>query len=201
MQEDQIITPGFDLIKGSINAVSVGSGPSEMLGRKITIKSIQYKMMIYMKAQNVGAMDFLDAENHVQVYIILDRQANGSIPSIQEIFQPYWKGTINTLGVFSHLNLASTSRFTILKKVKVSLRGEIVYDYSTTRYSRSPIRKFVQIYKKVNIPIEFASQIGVKRDISEIKSNNILVVAVGLLDSSISYTSMYGVSRIRYTDD
>lgn len=179
----QVDTTGEVPATGQLVLIPQGVTESSRVGRKCVIKAIQMRFTL-APSQTIGQW-------MCRICLVLDKQCNGAAAAITDVF------TSN--GFTPYLNLANSQRFVILKEWVMSgsatatttadnwaSLGNTVY-YSPPRY-----KKF---YKKCNIPIEYSSTTGA---ITEIRSNNIFLTAVGFLaDDGVTVS---GTCRVRFSD-
>lgn len=141
---------------GACCLIAQGDTESQRDGRNATILSVFIKGNCQFTAgtATVGA-------GTVYMYLIQDRQANGAFPAVTDIFTGSnpWELV---------RNLEYNDRFRILAYKTVSLKSMAGVSGA---YS-SDIRPF-QIFKKLAIPITWASTTGA---ITEIRQNNIVMV-------------------------
>lgn len=166
-------TPGL-----SLNAVDVGIKPFQMVGRKITIKSIEARFMLALE-------DTPSASNVYRLFLVLDKQFNGA--------QPTWTDIIRQSTAFGMRELDNQNRFQIIKEWNGNLDAQII---NVMTSNSEPVKQYFHWYKKCNIDIEFAEQAGGNRTQTEIKSNNLSVW--GASDSGV--VNYQGTWRIRFTD-
>lgn len=79
-----------------LNLVGTGTQPTQRVGRRIMIKSVQYRANLFANAP---------ASQH-RIVIFYDKQSNGGTPSLTDVFQAN--------SDVSPLNLARSDRFVIL---------------------------------------------------------------------------------------
>lgn len=147
------VAPGGGTSTG-LCLIPQGVTESTRVGRKCVIKSINMRGSLVLS--NTIPSD------HFNIAIVLDTQANGAYPSYTDVFE--------TDTPLSHLNLANSQRFRILKRWVMSLEAN-TYNSGAGTYSNP--RRIIKFYKRCNIPLEFSSTTGA---ITEIRSNNIFVM-------------------------
>ncbi len=166
-------------LNSSINLVPQGTGESERIGRKMTIRSIDWRFTI-RKLQETGAV----GSDTVRVIMFLDTQANGAAAVPGDILE--------ATDYQAFYNLTNSGRFRILmdrtydSNVKAgSGNGSVDQTFSHQIHGR--------FSKKCSIPIEYSSTTGA---ITEIRSNNIGVVLFAERDQGSDFVSRI---RIRFT--
>ena len=139
-----------------LNAVSVGAGLNQRIGRKIQMRSIKLDILLqapgtWTANSGVGALMQPAASSQlapVRILLVYDRQTNGAAVNAGDVLAPIGAsglGGATSVGVCSSNNLNNRSRFlTIYDKV---------YQLSSVN---TPYRK-VSIYKKMNLPVIYNS--------------------------------------------
>lgn len=169
------VAPGGGTSTGIV-LIPQGVTESTRVGRKCTIRSIQMKGTMSLGTTTSSSLYLMT--------LIWDKQANGAYPAYTDVFED---GTIT-----SHLNLANSGRFVVLKRWAGTIRNLTYNDTGAAYGANSMMLKY---YKKCNIPIEFSSTTGA---ITEIKSNNLFVMWRASGDDVISAVLNF---RVRFSDD
>lgn len=179
------------ILQTSINLVSQGNAPNQMIGRKIVIKRISARIICNLANAANATLSNLNGGEQMRLMMILDKQANGAAPAVTDILD----GT-NWMDFFK---LENSKRFQLLKEWEFDFQQDIGHnDTATDVYFTGKQKMSAKWSKKCNYTIEFASNAGT-RVITDVKSNNILWVGV----TNISSTSitMDLKTRIRFYDD
>lgn len=172
-------------LSSSVNLVPTGTGESEKIGRKLTIKSIFWRYSVELPAVSAAAIDGND--DSVRLIVYLDKQANGAAATVTEILE--------AASIHSFNNLENSQRFTIMKDELIDIqRGALTNDGSSSFFQPFS-SKNMKWYKKCNIPIEFGSNAA--PTIADIKSNNIGVLAI----SRAAACDINSRLRIRFSDN
>lgn len=134
------LLPNWTPTVESINLLKSGTGPNELVGRKMVIKSVQIRGHImrpsiavqpgwddgelpeekYNEAGRVienFKLPGASCHNYVRIAVVLDRQANGQFPSGKDVWQAPEGKDYATERAF--LNLSNSGRFHILKQIVV----------------------------------------------------------------------------------
>ncbi len=179
---DATVAAGGTIIQASCNLIAQGITESTRIGRKCTIRSINWRFNI-STVESDGAADPLNSDT-VRVLLYLDKQANGAAAAVTDILESADFQSFN--------NLANKSRFRTLMDRTYTLNVEAGggngtnSDWAATRMDDT-------LFKKVNIPIEFTAGTGA---ITEITSNNIGVLLLGVSATTTFDSKM----RLRFSD-
>ncbi len=119
----------------------------------------------------------------VRLIMYIDKQTNGAQAAVTDILE--------ASDILSFRNLANTNRFTVLCDKVVTMNIPAGSGNGTT-YKHPSMERWVNIYKKVNVPIEYSGVTGV---ITEIESNNIGILMI-TANSTIDINSRV---RCRFT--
>jgi len=168
---------GTILNSGSVVNIAQGTGESNRVARKCTIRSI------HARAQCIINAETLAADNTVVMRIIfyLDKQCNGAAAVVTDILESANYQSFN--------NLANKNRFTTLMDKTVTLNV-----LNGTATATGAVSKTFKFNKKCNIPLEFDNTTGA---ITEIKSNNIGVLVI----TSSSTVDCAYLSQMRFRFD
>lgn len=176
---DATIAAGVN-VTPSINLIAQGTGESQRIGRKVTIKQIGWRFQLLLP----GQADITTSTETVRVIMYLDKQANKLTAAATDILE--------TANFQSFNNLSNRKRFrTLMDRVYTLNTGVGAGD--GTANDTGPTAIDDTFFKKVNIPLEFNAAAGA---LSEITSNNIGVLLIGL-NGTAAFDSKI---RLRYTD-
>lgn len=164
----------------SFNLIDVGTGPSERIGRKVTLKSIALRLTYKLGGGNPW--------DHVRCILYNDTQCNGAAAAVTDILQ--------TADVDSYLNLANSDRFRVLRDFNCSLNSQ---SSTTIAGAVQPAGdyKIQDAYVVVSLPIDFAPGTG-GTSIADVKSVNIGMLMIA---ENSNYSSVEVHCRIRYSDN
>lgn len=175
-----------------LEGISQGTGFNQRIGRKINIKSLQFKGAIDLDYSYPNDND-KGGDIDMRIMLVLDSQANGTRASVKDILQNTSgsDGAISGgLAIYQLSSVANQQRFRILydKHHKINQSN----DYN----SRIPIK----LFKKCNFGMEYG---GTDGNTNEIKTNNLILMycyerAIG--SNANIYATIYGTMRFRYTD-
>ncbi len=181
--DDATIATGGTIALDSCNKIAQGVTEVTRVGRKCTIRSINWRFNIALVEQD-GVADPLNADT-VRVILYLDKQANGAAATVTAILEADDYQSFN--------NLANKGRFRTLMDRTYTMNSQAGGGNGTAS-DWAGVRQDDTFFKKVNIPIEFDSTTGA---ITEIRSNNIGVLLVGVAQT----TSFDSKMRIRFSDN
>ncbi|AXH73291.1 MAG: coat protein/nuclear export [Cressdnaviricota sp.] len=173
----------YPLLTNSFLVIPTGTGPSERIGRQISVKSISGRVKITKKLSN-------DSSTSARLIWVVDSQCNGTKPLLTDLLTPAGSSYIH-----AYRNMANVSRFTILKDSTYTLTSSTL-SASEMSTSFAEVTKIVKFYKKLNLPIEYDSTLTTGA-ITTIKSNNLLLCIVTDDNSELIIS---GNVRVRYDD-
>ncbi len=178
--DDAVIAAGMN-VQGIINNIAQGTTEVQRIGRKCTIRSINWRYAIDLPASTTSA----STSDVVRVMLVLDKQCNGALPGNTSILES------NDFQSFN--NLANRSRYRTLMDrtydIEASSGGG---DGTTEDYGESILND--TFFKKVNISLEFDAVLGA---ITEIRSNNLIV----LIGSRSGLAGFGSKMRLRFSDN
>lgn len=168
-----------ELAGAGLNLIPQGTTGTTRVGLKVNITSIHINGYAYSSTTS--------GSDYVRMMLVLDKQCNGAYPAFSDIVQG------GVLTAFN--NLSNSKRFVVMKDWKILLNTSGIatnFDSNTRAYAST----FYKIkYDKIcNIPVFFDSTAGA---ITEIKSNNLIIIAQSLGDDLSGFTF---TCRIRFVD-
>jgi len=161
----------------ALNTVGRGTAPNERIGRNFTLRTLQYKFKIL---KDLGADEFT-----YRVVIVLDHQANGELPTKEDIWLTPGPGPS---AWHSPRNLENISRFEFL--------WDKTYTLNAFTGNQSKTSTADSYYKKITIKTEMSGTAG-PSTITDIKDNSITMWACLSTPSFAARTT--GTFRIRFT--
>lgn len=174
------------VVQTPICLVSRGTGPSQRIGRKFTIKKININVLIATGAAVISGMRF-------RIALVQDTQANGENLTVTEVFQ--------TDQPSAYRNLSNAQRFKILW-TENHVINPVTYMDTTTSTAVKAGNKPFRLYSKninCNIPIEFAND-DTAGSLANLRSNNIALV-YQVRGGDEDATEVSTECRIRFTDN
>jgi len=175
-----IDTTGEVPATGQLALIPQGDTESTRDGRQCVIKSWHIKAdlsLVPAAAANPSGM--------TQICLVQDTQCNGAAAAF---------GDIVTAGVSmdqAPINMSNSSRFRILKKWTHSWNPTAGV---TTAYCN--MTKHIEKFKRCNIPLQYSSTTGA---ITEIKSNNLFLIAGANTANIDDLVTCNGSFRVRFT--
>jgi len=169
---------------GTINVIPQGVGEDERVGRKCTIRSINWRFSCdQVEANNVATPNPSEV---IRVILYLDKQCNGATIAVLDLLE--------TATHRSFRNLANSGRFQILLDKTVTFNAlTFSYDTAGSQGDSAEVVREMSFYKKCNIPVEFNGATGA---IAEIRSNNLGVLLISKAGTGGFDSSM----RLRFSD-
>lgn len=166
---------------GQLNLIPQGINESERIGRKITIKRIDTRLLIQAKATAtfVGSI--------VRICLVQDQQCNGAAATYSGV-----NGVLDTDIVTAFRNLENTNRFKILKDWYFAHEPHAGAPGANNLWQRT-----LRFGTSCNIPIEWDSS-ATTGVIGTIRSNNLFFICRSSKDDD--GLQVLGTTRIRYTD-
>lgn len=176
-----VLLPAWDALKTSIVDVPQGTGESERIGRRVTMKSVNIKGWMIREALSNLAV----SQARVRLALVQDKQTNGALTNPLDVW--------NENSVDSYRNLSNVGRFNILYDKTFTLNVLAAAGNGSTN-TTAAFGRYFKISRKINMPIEFDGPTG---GISELQSNNLVWFAI--FDGATTTTINFNV-RVRYTD-
>jgi len=165
---------------GQVCLIPQGVTESTRVGRKCVIKSIGVKAIV-----NCTYGAGTTVKGCTSMWLVLDKQCNGAAAAATDV-------TDGGPLPYAQMNLANSSRFVILKRW-----DHVWYPKAGVSTAWGDESRFINYFKKCNIPLEFDSTTGA---ITEIKSNNVFLLA-GCSGSPLDdLVSVAGNVRLRFSD-
>ncbi len=183
--DDAVIDAAGTIAQASCVIIDQGTGESQRLGRKITVKSINWRMEILTPEFDAQATPA--NEEIVRIIIYQDKQTNGAAATVLEILE--------TANYQSFNNLANKSRFRTLMDRTYALNTQNLASDGAGLVSGSGMTIQDSFYKKCNIVIEYDNS-GTDGAITTQRSNNIGILTI----SKSAVGKLLSQMRIRYSD-
>ncbi len=171
------------IVTDSLNHIVQDTSENGRIGRKCTIRSINWKYQIILP--EVDAQATPSSSDTLRIIMYLDKQCNGAIATVL--------GILETTDLHSFRNLAESQRFSILFDKTVAINYQGLASDGAGLVSQALVNFDDAWYKKVSIPIEFT---GTDGTMATIRSNNLGV----LLISTGANVQFLSVVRLRFSD-
>lgn len=181
--DDAVVATG-GTITPTINIIPQGVTEIQRVGRKCTIRSINWRYRITLP--EVDALGTPNPSEMIRIILYHDKQTNGAAATVT--------GILESADFQSFNNLANKGRFNILLDKSVSLNYQTLASDGANVVSQGGTQRDLTFFKKCTIPIEFDAASGV---ITEIRSNNLGV----LLISSNGICGFDSKFRLRFSDN
>lgn len=122
-----------------LNMIQTGSSFFNRIGRKIEMKSLQLEVNVTpVSAARTSVSDT------ARFLIVYDRQTNGALPTLSDMFQDTDQGGNNTSDAQSNINLNNRDRFMIVRDYRVMLPA------ITNTVTGVPSAYFPSVYHSTN---------------------------------------------------
>jgi len=184
--------------------LSQGTGNSERIGQRIMGRSLMVRAhvrtVVRQFASNLSALSFARVIP-VRLFIVLDKQANGTLAPIQDILVPNGFASADFSSAFPLLR--NSQRFVILRSKLVHIPCQVVVDINgnTVGFASYQFEETVKFNKGLLVTID-----GPNGDVSEFTSNQLLVWCALPVEYNTPHAppvTKWAVefeSRFRYTD-
>ncbi len=180
---DAILANNWTILNsGTLLTIAAGTGESQRVGRKISIRKIGFR---YTIALLLGTSS-TSTSSSVRVMVYLDKQTNKLTAALGDIVEDDTFYTFN--------NLSNKGRFVILMDRTHDISSTAGAGDGTTNDFGENIKAFT-FFKECNIPIEYNSTAGA---LSEMTSNNI---AIMVFSSENAIARIDGNFRFRFSDN
>ncbi len=173
------VTTG-SVIQGFV--IPEGDGQSEREGRKVRIKSIEWRGTITLVSSTV----INEGTDTVRLMAVWDKQANKALPAVTDILLFAVQESFK--------NLEQSGRFITLwdKSFVINCKG-LAGDGTTS--DTAPASKWFHYYRKLNIEMIY-DNVATTGVIATINSNNIVLLVISRLGNA----GIVSTLRFRYTD-
>ncbi len=178
--DDVTVAAGGTIAQVSCNVIAQGVTESDRIGRRVTVRSIFWRFQLTMAAGTAAA----STTDTVRVLLYLDKQANGATAAVTDILESANFQSFNNLGNKRRFRTLMDRTYT-LNQTAGGGNGS-TEDYGAMQMDDN-------LFKKVNIPIEYTGANGL---IAEITSNNIGVLLLG----SGGIAGFNSKMRLRFSD-
>lgn len=166
-----------------LNGVTLGTGATNRIGRRIKMKSILLRWIFTLQASSDGLVGNGMVPGFIRILIVMDMQANGATPAVSDILV-----NAGNVALVSPLNLDNRERF------------RVIYDKFRLIDPQGPGNTIFNVYKKLDNQVTFnAGNAGDQGDISTCAMWVISIVTPQAIAISSITGNLY--SRIRFLDD
>lgn len=166
---------------GQLNLIPQGTTESQRVGRIANLKSIQLRLQIkYAPAADTVGSDV------VYLFLVQDKQCNGAATTAATVLT-------STNFYEAMVNMANSDRFRIMARWALPVQSQAGV---SAAYAQDV--KALDMYRKINIPIEFDASVTTGA-ITSIRSNNLFLLA-GTGNNTDDEVAINGTCRLRFTD-
>lgn len=174
-QQNTFIETGTGIL---INGLAPGTGASQRIGKKVSMKSIQLRAAIGQGATG-GAAPFA---GFVRTFIVYDKQANAAVPTVASILE--------AVSGSSPMNMDNRERFLVLYDRQIAI------DQFGGNASAQ-----IKMFKKIALPTVFNA--GTAGTVADITSGSLYIVFISENSFAAAATNppvIQWYSRVRYED-
>ncbi len=180
--DDAIIAAG-GVLTTSLNLIAQGTGESERIGRKCTIRQILWRGTVSLPEGELQGNP--GAGERFRLIVYQDKQTNGAAATAL--------GILEVVGVDNYRNLANSGRFNILYDNRFDLTPQTLSHFAVNSFSVAGVNRKFSFFKKCSIPLEFDNTVGA---LTELWSNNLGVLIISEGGSGGIASSV----RLRFSD-
>ncbi len=181
--DDTLVDSG-GTVTPSVNLITQGTGASERIGRKFTIRSINWRFRI---EGGRAANEDTPLDDTIRVIMYVDKQANGATAAVTDILSTADFQSFNNLGNKNRFRTLMDRTYTV--NIMAASGADATAEWSYESHDDT-------FFKKVNIPIEIAGTGSAA--ITDIQSNNIGVLLIS--DNGVN-TGFKSQLRLRFSDN
>lgn len=174
-----------------INGLDPGNFPYQFLGRKITLKSVALDWCLtFVRA--IGNID------QGRVAIIYDKQPNGILPAIADIFQDIDSTGATSTSAMSGMNLNNGDRFRVICDRRLCL--PLINDTATTAIAFPSDKNDLagNVFRKMSMDTTF--NLNGDSTILSIDTGALYLVTFGDTTAGSEGFSLTAKTRVRFTD-
>jgi len=162
-----------------LNGVATGTDFTDRIGRKILMKSLFIRGLIYPQDTTV-------LNNMCRMIVVYDKQANGTAPVITDV--------LKTDSATAQLNLNNRDRFEVIFDKQWTAGA--MNTTATQTYSNAPVHRSVKLYKRLNHEVQFG---GTTNAIGSIQTGSLYLFTLGIQSDGDGH--LLGITvRIRFKD-
>lgn len=165
-------------LAGNTGGIIQGSGATQRIGSKIALESIQLKLVARTPCfilANMTTAAHVPVNPQYRVVLIHDKQANGTVASVADIFSDDTSSIAND-GATQSRNLSNISRFSILYDKVHTLKRH--FDGTTTSMAFASTEKVININKKFKKPVVIEYAVGSPDGIASVVRKHQFLLAV-----------------------
>ncbi len=180
--DDAVVAIGGTVAQASCNLIAQGVGESQRVGRKCTLKSINWRFTCGVPEAD-GAATAANSDV-IRVILYVDKQANKAAAAVTDIVESSDYQTFNNLGNKGRFYTLMDRTYDVNRLGGIGTPAD--QDWAEVFHTDT-------FFKDVSIPIEFTAATGA---ITEITSNNVGVLLLGKTGTGVFDSKM----RVRFTD-
>lgn len=185
-----------------LNALSLGTGATQRVGMRITMRSLHLKYIVtgpvYSVANGANAYN-----QHVRIMLVLDLQPNGGTLTLGDLIEDATTG----IGIVSSLYMANAARFKVLYDKRMMVTPNVVVPGSTTVQqsyaaviNNTPSKSlYDEIYLKLSHEVQYSDSNN--GDITDIKTGALFLIAISDNATAAQQPLITSYVRVRYHDN
>lgn len=182
--DEALISNNGNIHNLMLGLLGEGTGPSARIGRKITIRAIEWKWNLSLP-ELIDGDDAIDPDS-ARLIVYQDKQCNGTAATVTDI--------LTTDSIASFPNMTNEGRFILLYDKLVNMNyGGLASATTGTVSQAMVVRAGTWSKKSCFIPIEYS---GAQGSLNQVRSNNIGI----LLISKNGRMGITSTMRTRYSD-
>lgn len=192
------VTQEFSLAANfsTLNLVQVGTSFYQRIGRKISMKSLNFSGYIV-------ATRTINAQDLGRVILLYDRQCNGALPLLADVLQNVDQTGAATTTSNSSINMNNRDRFLILRDMRIYLpSAQNAAGVVTNASPEDPIHDFgtIKFHVKLNGLLGQFKADSNPAVIGDIATGSLLLLVMGSQTAGNPGWSLVYETRLRYWD-
>lgn len=179
--------PVNGVLGGSLILLTAGSAPSQLVGRKMTLKNITVRGTVTLPKDSDAVLTGTAISDVVRILLVWDKQCNGAQAAVTDVIS-------TTSGIEGMRNMEKSQRFQIMKEWVIAINSGMAFDSTANTYVTTGGQRAFKFNKKCNITIHYDDT--ATSVIADVQDHNIFLLAI----SNSGAIRVSAQSRIRYMD-
>lgn len=177
-----------------MSAPAQGDGPTNRDGKKIKIKSVYIKGLVYNQSSTAQAAP--DGQDMAYIALVLDRQTNGASAASNLVFSNPTGSSLNNINPLRNLEYAD--RFRILKDMVIDMTPPTLTAYGANTYSSTGKLKHFEWFVPLDLDVLFVNTNPTKALVSEVVNNSLHFYAFSTSATGSDVIACTYQARIRF---